>query len=192
MPGLVKIGHTSGSLYSRLQQLASTGVPNHFQLIASFYVSDSQQCEKDVHHKLQRYRSNPKREFFLGTPAQLINESFSVILSYIASGENAAVSIKSQEKYAPDEDDIYFMLFLFHDCYQQGTSYSSTELAKHHRNYSPIELDVKLMQLASHGYIKRINREHDGIGRWAILPKGVKFMLDGNHHDQSLLDETNE
>ena len=188
MPGLVKIGHTTGSLETRLQQLSSTGVPSIFRVVASFHVSDSQQCERDVHTKLQRFRSNPKREFFVGSPALLIEEAISVISPHLASSEAVSLPVEPLE-YEPDKDDIYFMLYLLHDCYPKGGSYSSEELAEHHSAYDPVSLDVKLMSLEKHGYIKRVNRVQEGIGRWCIVPKGVKFMLDGNHHDQSLLNE---
>lgn len=188
MPGLVKVGHTTVNIETRLQQLSSTGVPNVFQVVASFHVDDSLQCEKDVHHKLKSYRANPKREFFAASPEKLIEESISVIGKYLASKE--ATSFQSVlSEYKVDEDDIYFLFYLLHDCYPKGGSYSSAELAVHHANYDPVSLDVKLMCLERQGYVKRTNKSHEGIGRWCITPKGVEFMLDGNHHDQSLLDE---
>ncbi|WP_120497067.1 GIY-YIG nuclease family protein [Kiloniella sp. EL199] len=188
MPGLVKIGHTTASLEERLGQLSSTGVPKRFGVVASFYVSNSMQCEKDVHLKLKSYRANPKREFFVGSPVKLIEESIFVIGKYLASDENIKFQ-GSLPKYQVDEDDIYFLLYLLHDCYPVGGSYSSAELIEHHNAYDPVTLDVKLMNLEKYGYVKRINPPHEGIGRWCIMPEGVKLMLDGNHHDQSLLDE---
>lgn len=188
MPGLVKIGHTTGKLESRLQQLSSTSVPSHFRVVASFYVNDSRRCEKDVHTKLRQFRSNPKREFFVGSPALLIEEAISVIGPHLSSSEMASLPM-APLGYEPDEDDIYFMFFLLHDCYAEGGSYSSEELAEHHNAYDPVTLDVKLMDLEKHGFIKRVNKVHEGIGRWCIVPKGVKFMLDGNYHDLSLLNE---
>lgn len=188
MPGLVKIGHTTGSLDTRLQQLSSTGVPSPFRIVAIFHVSDSQQCEKDVHARLQQFRSNPKREFFVGSPALLIEEALSAIGPHLASSTATPVPVAPLE-YQPDKDDIYFMSYLLHDCYPHGDSFSSKDLAEHHSAYDPISLDVKLMNLEKNGYIKRINKAHEGIGCWCILPKGVKFMLDGNHHDQTLLNE---
>jgi len=177
MPGLVKIGHTTASLEARLQQLSSTGVPSEFRVVASFYVNDSLQCEKDVHHKLKPYRSNPRREFFASSPAKLIEESVSIFGKYLV--EKDAIGIQGAlPKYEPDGDDIYFMFYLLHDCYPMGSSCSSEDLAEHHAAYDPVSLDVKLMKLEQHGYIKRVNKPHEGIGRWSIIPQGVKFMLD--------------
>ena len=94
------------------------------------------------------------------------------------------------EVFTPDEDDIYFMLYLLHECYEKGTSWPSGWLAENHLDYSPITVDLKMMTLEEHGYVKRTNRIHEGAGEWTILPKGVRFMIDNNHHDQTLLDES--
>jgi hypothetical protein len=91
-------------------------------------------------------------------------------------------------EYAPDEDDIYFMFYLLHDGYQQNMALSASDLAEHHMAYSPIELDLKLMKLEQHGYVKRVSR--GGIGDWILTPMGMKFMMEGGHHSQELLDES--
>lgn len=190
MPGLVKIGHTTAGLEERLQQLASTGVPSPFEVAATFSVRNSQECEAAVHKQLKAYCSNPKREFFSAGVDVLLKEAIDAIAPFIeASNPNSSKPVALDE-FPPDEDDIYFMFYLLHDCYQHGTSYSSKELAVHHRNYAPIELDLKFMKLEEHGFVKRVNRPHEGIGRWALLPKGVRFMIKNNHHDQTLLEES--
>lgn len=187
MPGLVKIGYTTCELDERLQQLNKTGTPTPFEVSALFYVRDASYCEKEVHNQLGAYRINPKREFFKNSVTQLIHESIENIEKYIDS----SFSIKNEkpEIFRPDEDDIYFMFYLLHDCYEQNIPYSTAELAEHHSAYAPLELEVKLINLQNHGYIKRVNREHEGLGKWQLLPKGVKFMFDENHHAQDLIDE---
>lgn len=189
MPGLVKIGHTTGRLEDRLQQLSSTGVPAPFEVVATFFVRDSRRCEAAVHSKLRVYRENPKREFFSAGVDVLLREAIEEISPFLDGARPESTRLTQTEEFSPDEDDIYFMFYLLHDCYQQGTSYSSVELVEHHQNYTPITLDLKLMRLEEHGFVKRINRIHEGIGRWALLPKGVKFMIENNHHDQSLFEE---
>ncbi|WP_072041361.1 GIY-YIG nuclease family protein [Leptolyngbya iicbica] len=188
MPGLVKIGYTTGKLGVRLQQLSSTGVPSPFEVVATFYVKDSKRCEAAVHAKLHSYRDNPKREFFSAGVDVLLREAIEEIIPFLDGNFPHSSTAVQSEEFSPDENDIYFMFYLLHDCYQQGTSYSSKELAEHHRDYTPITLDLKLMTLETHGFVKRVNRPCDGIGRWILLPKGVKFMIENDHHDQSLLD----
>lgn len=192
MPGLVKIGYTTGDLNDRLQQLNTTGTPSPFLIAAIFYVQDSAQCEKEVHSKLERYRANPKREFFSHSAPHLISESIDIIGKYIDSSPCSYKHGQESETFLPDEDDIYFMSFLLHDAYEQNQPLSTTELAEHHMKYAPLELEVKLINLQNHDFIKRVNREHEGLGLWQILPKGVKFMFDGNHHDQDLIKETRD
>jgi hypothetical protein len=189
MPGLVKIGYTTGELNARLQQLNTTGLPSPFQIAALFYVREPEECENKVHTQLAQYRANPKREFFSQSASTLIKESIDVIGKYMESSPVSHEHVKSEAVFSPDEDDIYFMFYLLHDAYEQNRPYSTDELAVHHREYAPLELEVKLMNLQAHGYVKRVNREYEGLGRWQILPKGVKFMLDGKHYAQELIEE---
>ena len=72
------------------------------------------------------------------------------------------------------------------------TAHSSSELAEHHHAYSAIELDLKLMNLEVHGFVKRVNRLTAGIGEWMLTPAGAKFMIEGGHHDQQLLEDSRE
>lgn len=187
MPGLVKIGRTTGELSDRLQQLSSTGVPAPFEVVAAFYVRNSQECEAAVHKKLMAYRDNPKREFFSASVDVLIQESIGEIAIFLDGLNLNLTNSKVELDFIPDKDDISFMFYLLHDCYQQGTSYSSEELAEHHCHYTPIELEIKLMMLEEHEFIKRVNKLHEGMGCWSLMPKGLRFMIENNHHDKSLL-----
>lgn len=64
MPNLLKIGHTSGSLRGRVEQLsAATGVPRPFEVEAYFLAQAPRADEKLVHEALRYYR-RPGREFF--------------------------------------------------------------------------------------------------------------------------------
>jgi len=64
MPGLLKIGHTTGRLATRVTQLSSsTGVPKPFAVEASFYAEHPKEEEARVHEALRHFRA-PGREFF--------------------------------------------------------------------------------------------------------------------------------
>lgn len=187
MPGLVKIGHTTGAIDDRLKQLNTTGTPSPFKVVAAFFVKDSAVCEKAVHEKLFAYRTNPKREFFAHSVTTLISESIETIGAYISS--SPSMNIPDKSMFVPDKDSIYFMTYLLHDAYEQGTPMSTVELAQHHMGYAPLELEIKLMDLQQHDYIARINRRDEGMGLWQILPKGVKFMFNGEHQLHDLIEE---
>jgi hypothetical protein len=189
MPNLVKIGYTTGELKDRLQQLNTTGIPSPFQVVALFYVREPEVCESKIHIHLAKYRSNPKREFFSQSAAELIRESIDVLAQYMESSPTSNELKEPEEEFSPDNDDIYFMFFLLHDAYEKNKPLYTDELTEHHRKYAPLELGLKLMNLETHGYIKRVNREYEGLGRWQILPKGIKFMIEGNHHAQELIEE---
>jgi T5orf172 domain len=65
MPGLLKIGSTSGPVQKRTIELSTTGVPERFKLEQSFVVYGSlKQAERRVHKALALYRENMNREFF--------------------------------------------------------------------------------------------------------------------------------
>lgn len=188
IPGMVKIGYTTGALGKRLQQLNTTGIPSPFRTSAIFYVHDAKKCELEVHRKLEKYRENPNREFFTQTVSLLLRDSISVVGKYVESSPPIRpYQNKTKETCSPDKDDIYLMFYLLHDSYERNIPYSATELSRHHAKYAPLEIELKFMNLEKYGFIKRVNRKYEGMGLWKILPKGVMFMFDGNHHAQDLI-----
>ena len=63
--GLVKIGSTVFHAAARAKQLSSTtAIPTPFVVAYEAYVNHYQKFEKELHHRLSKYRVNPKREFF--------------------------------------------------------------------------------------------------------------------------------
>ena len=96
---------------------------------------------------------------------------------------------KRQKSYEPDAHDIYFMQFILHDGYEENTPLSTNELAEHHNEYAPLELEVKLINLHNKGYIKRVNREGNGMGQWQMTSQGVEFMFSNNHQLHDLVEE---
>lgn len=64
MPGIVKIGITSGTVEERMRGLYSTGVPLPFECYFALEVENSLNIEKKLHHGLDDFRVNDSREFF--------------------------------------------------------------------------------------------------------------------------------
>jgi hypothetical protein len=64
MPGIVKIGRTSGDPETRAAQLQSTGVPLPFKVEFSVFCPDCVDLEMRVHNMLPDKRINGSREFF--------------------------------------------------------------------------------------------------------------------------------
>lgn len=58
----VKIGMTSGDVFSRAKQISGTGVPGNFQVVAAFHSRNPRKDEKKIHTKLVRY--NIEKEHF--------------------------------------------------------------------------------------------------------------------------------
>ncbi|MBV7298089.1 hypothetical protein [Enterovibrio paralichthyis] len=107
----------------------------------------------------------------------------------VTTQESINTSSRRKETYAPDEHDIYFMQFILHDGYEENTPISTNELAIHHNEYSPLELEVKLINLDNKGFVKRVNREDCGLGQWQMTLQGVEFMLSNKHTLQDLVEE---
>lgn len=64
MPGLIKIGHTSGTANERAKKLSqSTSVPSPFEVVYETPCDQAKQLERTMHHQLAQYR-RPRREFF--------------------------------------------------------------------------------------------------------------------------------
>jgi len=68
MPGLIKIGCTSGELASRIRQLYSTGVPLPFELFYACEVTDCGSVEGKLHDAFGDHRISKGREFFRLAP----------------------------------------------------------------------------------------------------------------------------
>ncbi len=64
MPGLIKIGHTTGKPWKRAAQLGTTGVAYPFEVVHSITVMDNVAVERNIHRRLDKYRVSQDREFF--------------------------------------------------------------------------------------------------------------------------------
>ena len=64
MPGLLKIGRTTGDPETRAQQLYQTGVPSPFNVSYSVLSPDCQELESEMHFNFEDKRISQSREFF--------------------------------------------------------------------------------------------------------------------------------
>ena len=73
MPGLVKIGCTTGLVEDRIRDLsAATGVPVAFNCHFAAQVADMAAKERTLHQLFSDERVNPKREFFKVAPEKVV------------------------------------------------------------------------------------------------------------------------
>jgi hypothetical protein len=73
MPGLVKIGCTTGPVEDRIKALSSaTGVPVAFQCHFAAHVDSMSAKEKTLHQLFSDKRVNPNREFFQVAPEKIV------------------------------------------------------------------------------------------------------------------------
>jgi T5orf172 domain len=68
MPGLVKIGITSGDVSERIKQLDNTSIPLPFECFYAAEVTDAAKAEKAIHTAFGDHRVRPSREFFKLSP----------------------------------------------------------------------------------------------------------------------------
>ena len=64
MPGLIKIGKTTGTAQERANELYTTGVPNPFSVEYSILSNDPDTLEFLLHRKFGNHRVTKDREFF--------------------------------------------------------------------------------------------------------------------------------
>lgn len=73
MRGIVKIGFTTGSIDVRMRNLSSPpGVPVRFKCYFAAEVPSIQEKEKILHKLFDKYRVNPRREFFRVDPERVV------------------------------------------------------------------------------------------------------------------------
>ena len=83
MPGLLKIGYTTGDVKDRMQELsASTGVPSPFEVEYYCVTRDVETIEKEVHRRFSNYRK-PGKEFFSIPLAQAVATIDSLIKNVV-------------------------------------------------------------------------------------------------------------
>ena len=93
MPGLFKVGFTTGHPSERAKQIsAGTGVPTPFHVLFSFRTMACQIVEAEIHKGLDAHRVNQSREFFKCPPATVL-EAF----------EKAIKKIHTQEGFIVDQ-----------------------------------------------------------------------------------------
>lgn len=73
MPGVFKIGFTTGDVEDRRRQLSNTSVPMDYRTYREVSVPSAAQVEKLVHTRLEQYRT--QKEFFQ-CPATAVDEVF--------------------------------------------------------------------------------------------------------------------
>lgn len=101
MPGIVKVGFTTGDIENRITQLsAATGVPLPFECYFAAEVGDCAKIEKILHQLFSEKRINPKREFFKVEPEKVV---LAISIGDFTEVTPGASSLDSEEKAALDE-----------------------------------------------------------------------------------------
>ena len=72
MPGLVKIGLTTGSVQARMRQLDTTGVAEPFDMVEAWLTPDTKGDERRAHALLRRHRVRDNREWFRVDPEKAV------------------------------------------------------------------------------------------------------------------------
>jgi len=82
-----KIGLTTNTTSERAKQLSKTSVPDKFQVMREWNVRDCYQAEKEIHTILDRYRIDPRREFF-----QLDMKEINIVIEEVINRINKDIS----------------------------------------------------------------------------------------------------
>ncbi|MCU7812048.1 MAG: GIY-YIG nuclease family protein [Candidatus Thiodiazotropha sp. (ex Notomyrtea botanica)] len=177
IPGMVKIGYTSATVESRINQLNSTGVPTPFQLAAQFYVRDVKTVEAMIHKKLNPHRVNDRREFFSGTVSELLNSCFSIITNALVESYSVESVQTESGVHGLTKTEKHVLLALV-DRREHG--YHIYDLQRYEvLNHNPLVLERELEKLREHGFVQlRRARKDMDFDLWRITSKGIKILFD--------------
>lgn len=177
IPTLVKVGHTTTSVESRIRDLNSTSIPAPFEVAACFKVLDSATTEKLLHEHLHEYRFKENREFFLGPTAKLLELSIPILLSAVAAGENSASHVVQIAKKADALSDRAIGVLQELAGHKRHSGYSTYELCG--EKESDLKVVRELATLKALGFVteKRASKDRN-VSTWKITAEGVKFIFD--------------
>lgn len=104
MPGLFKVGFTTGLAKDRANQLsASTGVPTPFKMLFAYDTINCRNVEAGIHDLLRDKRINESREFFRCGLKSLVTAFESAIAAeYASHGFSMSGPVVSGSEFHPD------------------------------------------------------------------------------------------
>lgn len=110
MPGVYKVGRTINCPNSRAKEIFSTGTPVPFDVAKSYPVANVVDAERNVHMRLNEYRTHPRREFF-EAPIITISAIAGAVCSEINSCYGASFIEVDHSDAGSDREiaDSYFM-----------------------------------------------------------------------------------
>lgn len=191
MPGVIKIGFTTGAIEDRIRQLNTTGVPLPFEVVAMFKVRDPQECEKAIHECLGDYRINNGREFFKIGLKDSLERSWKILSVHIntevTSGGEQIESNKQPKNHGLDKDQIFALQMLTHDARLSGMPVYALQTGGHWADN--LTLEYKLASLKERGLVEELKRGRDKPSYWKVTSNGIKFMFENGLILEDLLRE---
>lgn len=185
MPGLVKIGHTTQDVETRLRQLNSTGVPNPFLLAACVSVVDPARTEAELHVLLAAHRHSNDREFFEGSPSELLREAIPLLIEAIDAPAPPSYLPKRKHYYDLERESVDILIWLTGEQRQYG--YNESDLS----SWSPepaLKTEARLAHLKELKLVSEKRSRDDWRGSsWRITSEGKKFLFDYGHITDEML-----
>ena len=122
MPGLLKIGMTSRSVFERIAELnAATGVPEPFEIAFVIRVRDGLRGENLLHEALDKYRVHDRREFFRVSIAAAFHAVVQKLSAEISDTTIATSDddFESDEESDSDDEGVSFGISEINSCEKQ-------------------------------------------------------------------------
>jgi DNA-binding transcriptional ArsR family regulator len=187
MPGLVKIGYTSGDVSERIRQLNTTGVPTPFKVAASFAVGNGAACEREIHRALKKYRLRDGREFFKAPIITVIEISITIILKNMDEDQVLEESSESSNGHDLEDVQVLILQMLAHDSRQYGMAPET--IAERGGLSNSLSVEYKLALLKDQGLVDEHKQGRDYPSMWKITSEGIKFMFEKGLILRELLDQ---
>jgi len=177
MVGLIKIGYTNISLYERLSQLNTTGVPIPFELGASFLVSNAKQCENEIHKELKKYRIANDREFFNISLMLAVSKTINIIQKWQDGicDQPASNNITNKSNIELSENETKILLLLT-DSRKFGLL--TWQIHEMFLGFDKLDIEYFLACLKEHSLVEeKYDRQHKE-RNWRISSTGIKYLYD--------------
>lgn len=192
MPGVIKIGFTTGTIEERIRQLSTTGVPLSFEVAAMFKVNDPQGCEKEIHDCLAEYRINNGREFFKISLKESLEKSWKIIATGLGaegiSSVGGAGKHEQSRNHGLDKDQIFALQMLAHDGRLYGMPIHVLQTGGHWAD--DLTLEYKLACLKERGLVEELKGGRDKPSCWRVTSNGIKVMFENGLILEDLLRES--
>jgi hypothetical protein len=181
MPGLIKIGRTSGDLAVRIRSLYQTGVPLAFELYYACEVQDAVLVESRLHEAFGDHRLSRGREFFRLAPERAKAAASLAAIREVRLTDDQVfetAEVKSEVEVAKRRSRFRFSIIGIEPGTELRLEKEPTIICKTVDNANQVEFkgDITSLSDAAHQAVKELGYEWSSVsGPWEWTYNGKRL-----------------